>query len=156
MIFLFEDYNHGYVYSISINEHTIASGSTSCQIWDIRQKQRLYTIEHINYVRKVQLLPSGSCYDLITSGDTTIKVWNGGELVKTLEHSSSCYSFHLNPERTMLACSHQEGVTVWSTADWKNLADLKIDWIVDVKFNSASNQIIAAHYKGEVSIIDLE
>ena len=156
----FQKYNHdGYVYSIGIIEHTIASGSydDSCQVWDIRQKKRLYTVKHSSTVKIVQLFPVGSSYDLITSsGDSTVKVWSGGELVKTLAHPNCCYRFHLNSDKTMLACSYYGGVRVWSTADWKQLAELKIGPIQDVNFNSTSNKIIAAHDDGKISIIDLE
>ena len=56
----------------------------------------------------------------------------------------------------MLTAAYDNGVTVWSTANWKKITDQKIGYIMDVHFNSESNKIIAAHWKGEISIIDLE
>ena len=56
----------------------------------------------------------------------------------------------------MLAVGHSSGLTVWSTADWKKLADLEIDWIEGINFNSDSSKIIAAHENGQLSVIDLE
>ena len=56
----------------------------------------------------------------------------------------------------MLAVGYLSGVRVWSTTDWKELADLKIGNIEDVKFNSASNKILAACGSGEIFIIGLE
>ena len=56
----------------------------------------------------------------------------------------------------MLAVANYKGVTVWSTADWKKLTNLEIDMIVGVNFNSDSTKIIAAHFDGQLSVIDLE
>ena len=56
----------------------------------------------------------------------------------------------------MLAVGYLSGVRVWSTTDWKELADLKIGNIEDVKFNSASNKILAADFDGKLHIINLD
>ena len=126
-------------------------------MWDIRQKKRLYTVQHNSYVYQVQVFAAGSRFDLIScSFKDNVKVWRDEKLVKTLVHSDFCYGFHLNSEKTMLAVAHYKGVTVWSTADWKKLADLEIGVIMGVNFNSVSTKIIAAHNNGQLSVIDLE
>ena len=157
---VFQEYKHGNtVLSINITKDFIASGSSdkSCQVWNLRQKKLLYTVKHDAWVRHVKLFPSGSNYDLISSSsDKIVKFWKQGQLVRTLEHSDDCYNFSFDSEQRMLAVANWEGIAVWSTSDWKKLADLKIGWIVDVHFNSTSTKILAAGSSGEISIIDLE
>ena len=156
---LFQEYNHANsVYSISISGQALASGSEdrSCQVWDIRERRHLYTIKQSLGVDEVQLFSTGSSYDLISSGASRMQVWKGDKLFQTLQHSNYTTRFHFNSDKSMLAVGNWNGVTVWSTADWKKLADLEIGNIKDVNFNSASNKILATSYYGEVSIIDLE
>ena len=74
-----------YVNPISINENTIAIGSDkSCQVWDIRRKERLYTIKHENSVYQVQLFPAGSSYDLISSAKSWYEFYNSTTFQYTL------------------------------------------------------------------------
>ena len=85
-------------------------------------------------------------------------------MVRTLDHSDFCKRFHLNSDKSMLAVGtgyasnndNEGGVTVWSTADWKKIAEVKIGEIVDVKFNSGSNKILAVRRSGEISMVDIE
>ena len=159
---LFQEYNHrGCVNSITINEHNIASasGDCSCQVWNIRQKKHLYTVKHDHHVEQVKLFPAGSIFDMIScSWDESVKVWKQEKLVQTLQHSDRCRRFDLNSEGTLLAVGYGSGsnggVTIWSTTEWKKLADLILGWTVDVRFNS--NKILAAHCDARISIVDLE
>ena len=104
----------------------------------------------------MQFFPSEHSYDLISSGDKTLEVWKEGKLVKSLQHSNDCWRFHLNSDKSLLAVGYDSGVTVWSTAAWTRLADLEIGDIMDVKFNSASNVILAAQWNGKLHIVNLD
>ena len=108
-------------------------------------------------MRQVKLFPGGSNYDLISSSkDKSVKFWKEGQLVQTSQYSNYCYRLNFDSERRLLTVGYGSGITVWSTTDWDNLADLKIGEIVDVRFNSTSTKILAAHYGGKISIIDLQ
>lgn len=163
---MFQEYSHDdSVLTISINQHTVASGSLdrSCQVWNIQHKKRLYTIRQDQSVDQIELFPTQSSFDLICSGDKTLKVLKAGELVQLLKHSNFSRRFQLNSDKSMLAVGYGDssvnpyegGVKVWSTTDWTELDDFEIGSIHGVSFNSDSNRILAASKSGSLSVIVL-
>ena len=55
----------------------------------------------------------------------------------------------------MLAVATLDGVTLWSTDNWKKLYGKKIGETVDVRFVDNSSKLIAAKQSGEIHLFSL-
>ena len=157
----FQAYKHKKcVNSISINGDTIASGGgdEKCDVRSIPQKQLLYSTSHILPVECVQLLPDSSLgFNLITSSlGGPVKLWRNGELVKSLQHSGTCWRFDLDKTNRLLAVANIVGVTVWRIDNFEKIGEEEIGVTMDVRFNAASTKIIAVTMYGKVYEIALE
>ena len=115
----------------------------------------MYEVSHNDNVRQVRLF-SGSNFDLITcSDDQTVKLWQRGETIKTLEHSEWCWRFDLDETNGLLAVATNYGVTVWQMDDFSKVVEVKIDDTRDVRFNKDATKILAVESSGEVHEISL-
>ena len=158
---LFQNYKHEkHVNSLSIDKDTIASGSKdkTCEVWSISKRQKLYSIQHEDYINHVRLLSDQKLgFDLITSGDDDmVKFWLQGRIVKSLEHSNTCYRFDLDKQNRLLAVATYTGVTVWRLDDYAKIGEEEIGDTQDVRFNASATKLIAALTSGAVHEISLE
>ena len=162
----FQNYNHDdTAYLVSISGDTVASGSldSTCQVWSISTKEKLYSIKHSRAITQVRLLLDQNLdFDLITcSDDKTVKLWYQGKIFKILEHSVPCYSFDLDEERRMIAVAtygltRPGCVALWRLDRYEKILEEKIDNVAVVRFNKNATKIIAASRFGHIYGILLE
>ena len=118
---------------------------------DMKAKKELFRLEHDNYVYWVSFHN-----DLIISSshDKTTRIWNksNGEQLHSLVHGGKCETFDMNPNGTLIAVAHAEGVSIWSLANYDKVSELKLNKVTDVRFQT-NDKIIATLTDGHVHLI---
>ena len=57
-----------------------------------------------------------------------------GKLLHTLTHLAGCVNVDINPDKTLLAVAHYDGVTLWSLETFTNLGNAQLGRVTDVRF----------------------
>ena len=94
---------------------------------------------------------------LISSGDTTIRIWNleNGALLRKIQLPAGCYNFDLNSETTLLAVAHGKGVSIYDFPKLKKIMEVELTEVADVRFNEPGTRLIVGQNDGKIFKIDL-
>ena len=116
-------------------------------------KKELYRLKHNGTVGCVTFHN-----DLIISAsyDTTTRIWSKGTGAQlySLAHASLCWNLDISPNGTLIAIGHGKGVTVWSLTNYDKVAELALNDVSDVRFQT-NEKIIAGLHNGHVHMIYL-
>ena len=118
----------------------------------------LYSVEHHFSIYHVHLLSDQSLdFDLITSSwDSSVELWQKGQIVESLEHSNWCRCFDLDKEKRLLAVVTDDGLTLWRLGRYEKIGEARIGQITDVRFNKNATKLIASIASGAVYEISLQ
>ena len=160
-------YKHGNkVTSIDIQKSILASGSFDhlVQVWNIEKQIKLYEVDHGHAVYCVKIVDEL----LLASGGIMVKIWNlkSGNLLHKLQLPNMLCNFDLDPQNTLLAVAHYHGVSIWDFSSLKSfdgldysvrspIMDIKLQDVMDVRFNEPGTRLIVGQYDGKVFKVDL-
>ena len=130
-----------------------ASNDMDIHVVDMKTRKELYRLMHDDEVRCVSFHN-----DLIisASSDKSVRIWkkSTGEKLHSLVHEDECWNFDLSPNCAFIAVAQNKGVSIWSLASFKKVAELNLGVVSDVRFQT-NDKIIAALHEGHVYLIKL-
>ena len=133
----------------------LASGSMDdkIQVWNMKTNAKLFEVAHDYDVHCVKIVDNR----LVSCGDQTIRFWKlkNGNLLRTLYLPSWCNNFDLNSDSTLLAISHQKGVSIYDFQNLMKIMEIELNQVMDVRFNESGTKLIVGQYDGKVFKIDL-
>lgn len=140
----------------------LASGGDdyACKLWDIPNKQRIATLEHItdrsrSQVKAVTFSPDGR---LLATAGMDVKLWNVRTLeeITTLTHNTWVFALAFSPDGRHLATGDNTGqINVWNVQRTPRIvARLEGDStsVYAVRFSPDGKMLAGAGYTGEAKL----
>ena len=113
-------------------------------------EKELFKLEHNKQVTCVAFHE-----DLIitSSWDKTTRVWRKktGEKLQSLAHDGFCENFDISPDGKFIAVAHN-GVSIWSLETYEKIAEFKLGFAVDVRFQT-NKKLVVALKNGHVHLV---
>ena len=132
-----------------------ASKDGSIQAWNMAQKCKLFDCKHPKAVHCILI----SGVYLISSGmDGTLRLWSipSGDEVRKLRFNQLCENFDMNRDRSRIAISHGNSVTLRSFQDNDQVKQFDFEnWVNDVRFSPDGTKVAVGLLSGEVFLIEM-